>query len=148
MIAEGALTEAEAEAHPNAHVITAWLGADADEVHPHVHPFVPDGPGTVLVCSDGLWNYLPKPEELAAVLADAGCDPSTAPLDAARTLVRHALDAGGRDNITVAVVPVRQAEPDSAFLAGEERAEGSQAAMNADALPATPPVTPSTEHAR
>ncbi len=58
MVAEGSLTEAEAEAHPNAHVITAWLGVDADEVRPHVATFRP-APGTLLVCSDGLWNYFP-----------------------------------------------------------------------------------------
>ncbi|MEU5878256.1 protein phosphatase 2C domain-containing protein [Spirillospora sp. NPDC047279] len=106
MVAEGALTEAEAEAHPNAHVITAWLGADADEVRPRVRTFSPGGAGTVLVCSDGLWNYAPRPEDLVAVLAGAGCDPVRDPLGAARALVRFALEAGGRDNITVAVIPV------------------------------------------
>ncbi|GAA2574684.1 protein phosphatase 2C domain-containing protein [Actinomadura fulvescens] len=106
MVSEGALTEAEAEAHPNAHVITAWLGADADEVRPRVRTFTPGGTGAVLVCSDGLWNYAPKPHDLAAVLSDAACDPVRDPLGAARTLVRFALEAGGRDNISVAVVPV------------------------------------------
>ncbi|MFI0450573.1 protein phosphatase 2C domain-containing protein [Actinomadura sp. 6N118] len=123
MVAEGALTEAEAEAHPNAHVITAWLGADADEVRPRVRTFTPDGPGAVLVCSDGLWNYAPKPQDLAAVLAGAACDPALDPLGAARTLVRFALDAGGRDNISVAVIPV------------------------APGTVAPDPVTPNTEHA-
>jgi serine/threonine protein phosphatase PrpC len=108
MVAEGAMTEAEAEAHPNAHVITGWLGADADEVRPHVRTFVPDPavPGTLLVCSDGLWNYLPAASDLVAVLAGASIDPAAAPLDAARALVRRALDEGGRDNITVAVIPL------------------------------------------
>ncbi|MFI0368456.1 protein phosphatase 2C domain-containing protein [Actinomadura sp. 1N219] len=109
MVAEGSLTEAEAEAHPNAHVITAWLGADAGEVSPHVASFRPAGPGTLLVCSDGLWNYFPAAGDLAALLAapgGAGHDPAADPLGAARTLVRHALDAGGRDNITVAVIPL------------------------------------------
>jgi serine/threonine protein phosphatase PrpC len=108
MIAEGALTEAEAEAHPNAHVITGWLGADNDDLRPHVATFRPDPdvPGTLLVCSDGLWNYLPGPEDLAAVLAEAAADPAADPLGAARALVRRALDAGGRDNITVAVIPL------------------------------------------
>ncbi|WP_030164234.1 PP2C family protein-serine/threonine phosphatase [Spirillospora albida] len=101
MVAEGALTEAEAEAHPNAHVITAWLGADAGEVHPHVRTYRPSGPGTLLVCSDGLWNYFPAPAALAALV-----DGSADALGTARTLVRHALDAGGRDNITVAVIPL------------------------------------------
>ncbi|MBO2464296.1 protein phosphatase 2C domain-containing protein [Actinomadura sp. LCR2-06] len=124
MVAQGALTEAEAEAHPNAHVITAWLGADAGEVRPHVATFRPTGPGTLLVCSDGLWNYFPAPADLASLLGGpAGApanetpeaegapaagerpDPAADPLGAARALVRHALDAGGRDNITVAVIP-------------------------------------------
>ncbi|MGI5168134.1 PP2C family serine/threonine-protein phosphatase [Spirillospora sp. CA-253888] len=102
MVARGALSEAEAEAHPNAHVITGWLGADAGEVAPNVRSFTIDGPGSVLVCSDGLWNYLPHAESLA----EAAPDPAGDPLGAVRTLVRRALDAGGRDNITVAVIPV------------------------------------------
>ncbi|QFG27475.1 serine/threonine protein phosphatase [Actinomadura sp. WMMB 499] len=107
MVAEGALTEAEAEAHPNAHVITAWLGADAGDVAPHVATFRPSGPGTLLVCSDGLWNYFPAARDLRALLpADPAPDPAADPLGTARTLVRHALDSGGRDNITVAVVPL------------------------------------------
>ncbi|MBO2455684.1 protein phosphatase 2C domain-containing protein [Actinomadura barringtoniae] len=106
MVAEGALTEAEAEAHPNAHVITAWLGADADEVRPSVATFTPSGPGTVVVCSDGLWNYAGAPADLTAVLAAASSDPAADPLGAARTLVQHALDSGGRDNISVALIPV------------------------------------------
>ncbi|XRQ03610.1 protein phosphatase 2C domain-containing protein [Actinomadura welshii] len=127
MVAQGALTEAEAERHPNAHVITAWLGADAGQVSPHVATFRPAGPGTLLVCSDGLWNYFPAARDLAALLAagpapdpapdpasepasepvpDPGHDPASDPLGVARALVRHALEAGGRDNITVAVIPL------------------------------------------
>ncbi|MFA1539446.1 protein phosphatase 2C domain-containing protein [Actinomadura monticuli] len=111
MVSEGSLTEAEAEAHPNAHVITAWLGVDAGEVRPHVATFRPAGPGTLLICSDGLWNYFPAAGDLAALLggpggANGAPDPASDPLEAARTLVRHALDAGGRDNITVAVIPL------------------------------------------
>lgn len=101
MVTSGALTEEEAERHPNAHVITAWLGADADEVEPHVRTIDPDGPGVVLVCSDGLWNYYPEPTALAAAVPDAAAQP----LDAARALTRLALEAGGRDNITVVIIP-------------------------------------------
>lgn len=194
MVAQGALSEAEADAHPNAHVITAWLGADAEQVRPHVATFRPAGPGTLLVCSDGLWNYFPSARDLVELLsagpddpapdttvpdipvsgpaasagaspddaespdhaaspgdpasgsgaADAGDrppsgehaaavhgpaadtgaepaqgaegtatvpvprpghDPAADPLAVARMLVRRALDAGGRDNITVVVIP-------------------------------------------
>ncbi|WP_349666475.1 PP2C family protein-serine/threonine phosphatase [Actinomadura xylanilytica] len=111
MVAQGALTEAEAEAHPNAHVITAWLGADADEIRPHVRTFTPGGPGTLLVCSDGLWNYFPAAEDLAALLTGPAGDPAGDPLGTARTLVQHALNAGGRDNVTVAVIPFPGAAP-------------------------------------
>jgi serine/threonine protein phosphatase PrpC len=100
MVASGALTEAQAQAHLNAHMITNWLGADAGEPEPHVAAFALDGPGTVLVCSDGLWNYLPEPADIAAAKPDAD------PLTVARALLRVALEAGGRDNITVVVIPV------------------------------------------
>ncbi|MCO5969885.1 PP2C family protein-serine/threonine phosphatase [Actinoallomurus soli] len=102
MVAHGVLTEAEARVHPNAHAIVAWLGADAGEIEPHVTTFVPEGPGTLLLCSDGLWNYYPEAAALTAVLPDAD------PLTAARHLVRLALEAGGRDNITVVVIPLTQ----------------------------------------
>jgi serine/threonine protein phosphatase PrpC len=102
MVTAGVLSAEEAQAHPNAHAITAWLGADAGEVEPHVTTFTPDGPGVVLVCSDGLWNYLPEAGELAAAVPAAASEPMTA----ARSLTRLALDAGGRDNITVVVIPL------------------------------------------
>jgi serine/threonine protein phosphatase PrpC len=108
IVASGVLSEAEAEEHPNAHVITAWLGADATDLDPHVRTFTPDGAGVVLVCSDGLWNYLPDAAELARELtADAAAEP----LAAARSLTRFALDAGGRDNVTVVVVPFPPSVP-------------------------------------
>jgi serine/threonine protein phosphatase PrpC len=83
-------------------VLTRWLGADAGEVYPQVSAFEPEGSGFVLVCSDGLWNYLPEPEELAEVALAAGRD---RPFAAASALTQRALEAGGRDNITVIVVP-------------------------------------------
>lgn len=82
-------------------VLTRWLGADAGEVHAQVGVFRPDGPGAVLVCSDGLWNYLPDADELAGVALPLLDEP----LAAAEALTQRALDAGGRDNITVIVVP-------------------------------------------
>ncbi|MBG0829679.1 protein phosphatase 2C domain-containing protein [Planomonospora sp. ID67723] len=80
-------------------VLSAWLGADAGEIAPHVRVFAPEEPGAVLVCSDGLWGYLEDAGDLAPFTA------RDSPLDAARALVRHALAAGGRDNITVLVIP-------------------------------------------
>lgn len=88
--------------HAMGGVLTRWLGADAGEVYPQVAAFHPEGPGVVVVCSDGLWNYLPDAAELAAVTLPDG---HRQPFAAAAELTRRALDAGGRDNITVVVVP-------------------------------------------
>ena len=100
-VASGELTEVDAYADRRAHTITCWLGADAGEVRPHIATFTPAAPGTVLVCSDGLWNYVPTASALAAAVPAA----ATAPLKAARELVRISLHAGGHDNVTAVLVP-------------------------------------------
>jgi serine/threonine protein phosphatase PrpC len=84
-----------------------WLGADAPELAPHLYTFTPPGPGRVLVCSDGLFRYRPGAAELAAAT------PPGAALATAQSLVQLALDAGGQDNIAVAVLPYPPAEPDA-----------------------------------
>ncbi|NXY98182.1 serine/threonine-protein phosphatase [Streptomyces sp. BR123] len=102
MVAAGLMGEAEAYADVRAHAITGWLGADAYDLEPHTATFKPDHGGVVVVCTDGLWNYAESALEMARVLpADAACRP----LHSAQVLVGHALDGGGHDNITVAVVP-------------------------------------------
>ncbi len=102
MVAAGLMNEAEAYADERAHAITGWLGADAYELEPHTASFKPDRAGVVVVCTDGLWNYAEAVEEMArAVPADA----AERPLHSAQVLVGHALDGGGHDNVTVAVVP-------------------------------------------
>ncbi|GAB2844626.1 protein phosphatase 2C domain-containing protein [Streptomyces deserti] len=102
MVAAGLMSEAEAYADDRAHAITGWLGADAYELEPHTASFKPDRPGVVVVCTDGLWNYAEAAEQMAEVVP---LDAATHPLHSARVLVGHALDGGGHDNVTVAVVP-------------------------------------------
>ncbi|WP_333741392.1 PP2C family serine/threonine-protein phosphatase [Streptomyces sp. IBSBF 2806] len=102
MVAAGLMSEAEAYADERAHAITGWLGADSYELEPHTASFKPDRPGVVVVCTDGLWNYAEAAEEMAEVLPP---DASARPLHSARVLVGHALDGGGHDNVTVALVP-------------------------------------------
>ncbi|MET7652100.1 protein phosphatase 2C domain-containing protein [Streptomyces sp. NPDC005486] len=102
MVAAGLMNEAEAYADERAHAITGWLGADAYELEPHTASFKPDRPGVVVVCTDGLWNYAEAAEEMAEVVPPDAC---ARPLHSARVLVGHALDGGGHDNVTVAVVP-------------------------------------------
>lgn len=83
-------------------VLTRWLGADAGPVQAEITQYRPEGPGAVVVCSDGLWNYLPGPDELAEVALPLAL---TDPAAAATALASRALEAGGRDNVTVMVVP-------------------------------------------
>lgn len=102
MVAAGLMNQAEAYADERAHAITGWLGADAYELDPHTVAFKPDRSGVVVVCTDGLWNYAEGPEDMARVVP---ADAADRPLHSARVLVGHALDGGGHDNITVALVP-------------------------------------------
>ncbi len=80
MIAAGLVDEAAAMASPHAHVLTRWLGgeaadlADDPERAPHVERFTPPGAGSLLICSDGLWNYLAEGRRLGQARAAQGAD--------------------------------------------------------------------------
>jgi serine/threonine protein phosphatase PrpC len=102
MVAAGLLPEDEVLSSPHAHVVTRWVGADPGEATPHVVTFEPPGPGALMLCSDGLWNYQPDAGKLAELALPGAL---TDPLAAAQALVTFAIEAGGRDNITVALAP-------------------------------------------
>ena len=102
MVAAGLASMDDAMASPQAHVITRWLGADLPDPIAHVEQFTPTGPGVLLVCSDGLWNYRQEAAELAVMAMPAAIE---RPLDAAADLVKFAIDSGGLDNITVVLIP-------------------------------------------
>jgi serine/threonine protein phosphatase PrpC len=102
MVAAGLLPEDEALTSPHAHVVTRWVGADPGEATPHVVTFEPPGPGVLMLCSDGLWNYQPDAAKLAGLALPSAL---TDPLGAAQALVTFAIEAGGRDNITVVLAP-------------------------------------------
>ena len=88
----------------DSHTLTRWLGADAPGGRPGVIRLKPKSAGRVVVCSDGLWNYAAQTDELAALIAPTRDDASA--LSVAQRLTRAALDAGGHDNITVAVLTI------------------------------------------
>jgi serine/threonine protein phosphatase PrpC len=109
MVARGVLDAPTAMADVRAHTITHWLGADG-EPEPGVVTLRPAGSGVLLLCSDGLWNYLPDAEGLAAITLRA-IDKGTGSLDVAAALTAVALEAGGHDNITVIVIPITVRSP-------------------------------------
>lgn len=98
---------------PKAHAITAWLGADAAPVAPKVGAFTVVGAGHLVLCSDGLWNYLTDPADFAATVREHLRAGGTL-VGAARGLAEFANAAGGADNITVAIVPVSSSPTDTA----------------------------------
>ena len=97
----GTLDPVLVAARPDA--ITRWLGADGAP-EPDVVALTPTGPGLLLLCSDGLWKYLPDAPDLAALALPALR--AGGPAAVATALVEAALTAGGEDNVTVAVIPV------------------------------------------
>ena len=100
----------EAESGAGAHAITRWLGVDAPpDLTPNTGDVDLGEDGWLVVCSDGLWNYWSDADDLrallhetAARLGDAGRHPPTL----AQALTDRANEAGGTDNITVALARV------------------------------------------
>jgi serine/threonine protein phosphatase PrpC len=104
-IADG-VPRALAENGPHAHAITRWLGVDAPDHTPRTVSVDLDGPGWVLVCSDGLWNYCSEAAAVAALLVETLPASGDEPLALAEALVAWANAQGGQDNITVALARI------------------------------------------
>ncbi|MBF4462002.1 MULTISPECIES: PP2C family protein-serine/threonine phosphatase [unclassified Rathayibacter] len=101
LVAAGLLTRESAESHPDRNIVTRALGAD-DEVETDVWTLPIVARASYLLCSDGLTKEL-SDERIAALFArrDSG---SLASTGLASALVGAAVQAGGRDNVTVVVV--------------------------------------------
>ncbi|HEY0185864.1 MAG TPA: protein phosphatase 2C domain-containing protein [Cellulomonas sp.] len=113
LVDSGALTRAAAEQHPERHVLTRALGTGADPDPDYW--LMPAHPGDrLLICSDGVTNEL-APTDIAQVLSSSGGAAA-----AAGTLVRLAVEAGGRDNATAVVVDAYAAAGGSARWLGFE----------------------------
>ncbi|KAA5612798.1 serine/threonine-protein phosphatase [Rhodovastum atsumiense] len=95
LVDAGDITEAEAERHPQGHVITRAIGAEAEA------PALDKALGELregdrfLLCSDGLYRSLSE----AAIAGRLACDG-----DCAALLVEAALAVGARDNVTAVAV--------------------------------------------
>jgi len=102
VVSTGEMNAEEAAKSPKAHGITRWLGADAGESsEPDVTHFAIPGPGHLLLCTDGLWNYAPEPEQLGGMVPGAQTVDAVA---IARQLIDFANQQGGHDNITAVLL--------------------------------------------
>jgi serine/threonine protein phosphatase PrpC len=91
-----------AENGPQAHAITKWLGRDTPDFVPRTGSIEAASPGWLVVCSDGLWNYVSEADELQALIAELSVADDD-PLALSSALVGWANDQGGKDNISVAL---------------------------------------------
>jgi serine/threonine protein phosphatase PrpC len=99
----GLASAAQALSDPRGHSITRWLGPDAPDDPVPVVSFTPPGGGLLVLCSDGLWNYVTSAGDLAERCEHTD---DRSPLGRARALVVHALRSGGHDNVTVVVIGI------------------------------------------
>jgi len=96
----GVISAAEAEIHPQRHILTAALGT-GPEFTPDSppHPIALESGDTLVLCTDGLWGPLTDHEIQQAVIENP-------PQEACRTLVALARERGGPDNITLQVLRI------------------------------------------
>lgn len=104
MISSGKMNPEKALNSPYSHAITQWLGADiADDIQLSMIDFSIPSSGYLLLCSDGLWNYIPKANDLANLVYEKSNEDA---LTIAKRLVEWACLQGGHDNITVAILAI------------------------------------------
>lgn len=96
MVDLGELTEEQAREHPQKHIITRALGVNASvDVDFYVCGFPENA--VLILCSDGLSNHVEAEEILKLCRQN--------PLEqVAEALVARAVESGGSDNVTVAVI--------------------------------------------
>jgi protein phosphatase len=105
LVQRGELTPEQAQHHPGRNIVTRILGRDPmGQLDTWVFP--PYAGERFLLCSDGLSNELSR-EQLEQVLTSVA-DPQ----EAVEELVRLAVEAGARDNVTAIVVELPGQESD------------------------------------
>jgi protein phosphatase len=105
LVSEGKITQDEAKAHPQQHILLKALGAE-DQALPDVavHPLEPQD--ILLLCTDGLTKTVTEDEILAIVLENHHVAGS-----ACQKLIELANANGGKDNTTVVIVSPTPAPP-------------------------------------
>ena len=105
LIDKGELTENEAFTHPDNNVITRGLGDFDTPAVPDIviHPFKPND--MFLLCSDGLCGYCTN-KTIETVMRTCSNNAS----NCCKALMDHALNAGGYDNICIALAAIEANE--------------------------------------
>ena len=94
----GQITKEQAKSHPRKNYITRALGVDESVEIDFNRLFLSENE-KLLLCTDGLTNFVPE-EEILRILRDTAEDP-------AKRLVEEANANGGGDNITAVVISLK-----------------------------------------
>lgn len=103
LVRAGKITPEEAEVHPQRSIITRALGPEP-EVEVERMTYAARAGDVYLICSDGLTTMVPE-DAVGAILRGR-----SSLKQAAEELVRAANEAGGRDNVTVVMFKLGEAE--------------------------------------
>lgn len=101
LVDKGEITEEESFFHPDNNVITKWLGDVDSQANPDIISYPLVANDTLLLCSDGLCGYSTD-KEIEEVLKSNHTDI----LKCRDKLLKHALDAGGYDNICISLASI------------------------------------------
>jgi protein phosphatase len=109
LLSHDLITKEEAQHHPDSKVLTRSLGLQPEvEIDIEQHPLAVGD--TLLLCSDGLWGFVPE-REIQKVIETPGYTVETV----AHNLLELALASGGHDNIGIEIARLI-APPDNAPL--------------------------------
>ncbi|MBP8128122.1 MAG: Stp1/IreP family PP2C-type Ser/Thr phosphatase [Candidatus Hydrogenedentes bacterium] len=117
----GLLTEEEARNHSMKNLITRAVGIK-NEVKVDMYAVRLERGDQLLICTDGLSNQVPD-RDIAPLIQAA------APREAARRLVNAALENGGSDNVTAALLRVTEKPPKGSIEPGIEEVLLPQASL-------------------
>ena len=101
----GELTELQAMKHPQRNIITRSVGKDILQwgtKYIQTHTIILKPETTILLCSDGLYDMIPSSRTIEIISESTSVDKRV------DKLIDTTLEAGGKDNITVIVVDLKE----------------------------------------
>lgn len=101
LVDQGELTKEEAMFHPQSNIITRCLSDAENDSQPDYRLYTLQSEDTILLCTDGLSSYCTE-AEIAELMQKYEGDV----IATRNSLLQAALDVGGYDNVTVAVMRV------------------------------------------
>jgi serine/threonine protein phosphatase PrpC len=107
LVRNGDISLAEAETHPQRNILTNAMGTKTDmRVDTGNYPGSFDEHDRVMICSDGLYDYM-SDDELAETLCIESLEKS------ADSFIAEAKRRGGKDNITVGLIEKKESNGES-----------------------------------